>query len=105
MFRESCIGGIKANEQRCDELLHKSTAISTALNPYLGYQIVSKIVKESLKNNSTIKEAVLKYKLIDEKDLNKLLSPEEMTKPKEADKKLIEKIKNSESYKKYLEGL
>ena len=54
---------------------------------------------------STIKEVVLKYKLIEEKDLNKLLSPEEMTKPKEADRKLVEKIKNSENYKKFLEGL
>ncbi|MDP3765283.1 MAG: lyase family protein, partial [Nanoarchaeota archaeon] len=105
MFRELCIDGIKANEERCLELLHKSTAIATALNPYLGYQAVSKIVKESLSNNSTIKDIVLKYRLIDEKDLNKLLSPEEMTKPKEADRKLIEKIQNSESYKKFLEKI
>ena len=105
MFRELCVDGIKSNEERCDELLHKSTAIATALNPYLGYQAVSKIVKESLKNDSTIKKAVLKYKLIDEKDLSKILSPEEMTQPKEADRKLIEKIKNSESYREFLEKL
>ena len=94
MFRELCVDGIKSNEERCDELLHKSTAIATALNSYLGYQVVSKIVKEALKNDSAIKEIILKYKLIEEKDLSKLLSPEEMTKPKEADKKIIEKIKN-----------
>jgi aspartate ammonia-lyase len=105
MFRELCIEGIKANEERCLELLHKSTAIATALNPYLGYQVVSKIVKESLRNNSTIKEIILKYKLIEENDLNKILSPEEMTVPKETDRKLIEKIKNSENYNKFLEGL
>ena len=32
------------------------------------------------------------HKLIDETDLNRILSPEEMTKPQEADLKLIEKI-------------
>ena len=105
MFRELCIDGIQANEERCIELLHKSTAIATALNPYLGYQVISKIVKEALKSNLTIKETILKYKLVDEKDLNKILSPEEMTKPKEIDLKLNEKIKNSENYKKFLEGL
>ena len=105
MFRELCIDGIQANEERCLELLHKSTAIATALNPYLGYQAVSKIVKESLKNNYTIKEIILKYKLIDETDLNRILSPEEMTKPQEADLKLIEKIKNSPNYKMFLEKL
>ncbi len=102
MFRGLCIDGIKADEERCSELLHKSTAIATALNPYLGYSAVSKIVKESLKNNSTIKETILKYKLIEEKDLGKILSPEEMTQPKEADKDLILKIKNNENYRSFL---
>ncbi len=105
MFRELCIDGIQADEERCLELLHKSTAIATALNPYLGYQVVSNIVKESLKENSTIKQMVLKYHLIDENDLDKILSPEEMTKPVEIDIGLVNKIKNSENYKKFLEKL
>ena len=105
MFREFCIDGIKADEERCQELLYKSTAIATALNPYLGYQAVSKLVKEALKNNSTIKDTVLKYKLIGEENLNKILSPEEMTQPREADQELISKIKDSDNYKKFLEVL
>ena len=105
MFREFCIDGIQADEERCKELLDKSTAIATALNPYIGYQVTSKIVKEALKNNTSIKNIVLKYRLIDEEDLNKILSPEEMTQPKEPDKALIFKIKNSEWYKRMLEGL
>jgi aspartate ammonia-lyase len=105
MFREFCIDGIQADEERCRELLDKSTAIATALNPYIGYQAVSKIVKESLKNNSSIKETILKYKLIDEKDLNRILSPQEMTQPKEPDKEMVFRIKNSGSYKKILESL
>ncbi|MDP3765649.1 MAG: aspartate ammonia-lyase [Nanoarchaeota archaeon] len=105
MFREFCIDGIQADEERCKELLDKSTAIATALNPYIGYQITSKIVKESLKNNDSIKNIILKYKLIDENDLNKILLPEEMTQPKEPDNELIFKIKNSESYKGILGGL
>ncbi|MBI2657974.1 aspartate ammonia-lyase [Candidatus Woesearchaeota archaeon] len=105
MFRELCIDGIQADEERCRELLDKSTAIATALNPYIGYQVVSKIVKEALKNNNSIKETILKYGLIEEKDLNRILSPEEMTQPKEADKEIMFKIKNSEGYKKILENL
>ncbi len=105
MFREFCINGIEANEERCLELLHKSTAIATALNPYLGYQGVSKVVKEALKNNSIIRDIVLKYGLIEEEDLDLILSPEEMTQPKEPDNELISKIKNSESYRKFLQSL
>ena len=51
------------------------------------------------------KETVLKYKLIDENDLNKILSPEDMTAAKEADLKLIGKIKSSENYRGFLEKL
>lgn len=105
MFREFCIDGIKADEKGCEALLHKSAAISTALNPYLGYQVISKIVKEALKNNMSIKELVLKYKLIDEINLDMILSPQEMTQPKETDLDLVSKIKNSENYKKFLENL
>ncbi len=123
MFREFCIDGIEADEQRCKELLDKSTAIATALNPYIGYQVTSKIVKEALenqrfsghqksegffsalKNNVSIKDIILKYRLIDEEDLNKILSPEEMTQPKEPDKELIFRIKNSKIYRKFIEYL
>ena len=105
MFRELCIDGIQANGERCSQLLHESTAIATALNPYLGYQVVSKIVKESLKNNSTIKETVLKNGLIDENDLNKILSIEDMTKPNGPNIDMTNKIKNSNNYKKFVEGL
>jgi aspartate ammonia-lyase len=105
MFRELCVDGIKADRERCLELLNKSTAIATALNPYLGYQAVSKIVKESLVKNSTIKGTILKYNLISETDLNRILSPEEMTKPKETDIKLLDKIKNGDNYRKFMEAL
>ena len=105
MFREFCIDGIKADEERCRKLLEKSTAISTALNPYIGYQATSKIVKEALKNNMPIKEVILKHELIEEKDLDKILSPEEMTQPKEPDNGLINGIKSRESYKMFLSRL
>ena len=83
MFMEFCINGIEANEGKCLELLHKSTAIATALNPYLGYQVVSKIVKDASKNNLIIRDVVLKYNIIEEEDLDLILSPEEMTQPRE----------------------
>ena len=48
---------------------------------------------------------VLRHNLINENDLNKILSPQEMTKPVEIDTQLINKIKNSENYKEFLEKL
>ncbi len=105
MFRGFCIDGIKADEARCRELLEKSTATATALNPYLGYQAVSKIVKEAIRENRTIKEIILKYGLIEEGDLNNILSPEEMTKPVSLNEKLIFNIKSNVAYGKFLKNL
>lgn len=105
MFRELCIDGIRADEQRCRELLEKSTATATALNPYLGYHVVSKIVKEAIRENKTIKEIILKYNLIEENNLNKILGPEEMTKPVEPDMALISRIRASDSYSQFLKRL
>jgi aspartate ammonia-lyase len=105
MFREFCIDGIEADKGKCEELLLRSTATATALNPYIGYQAVSKIVKEALKSDTSAKEIILKYGIIDEKDLSKILSPEHMTKPIEIDLNLVEKIKNSEKYKGFMKNL
>ena len=35
-LRTRCVDGIEADPQRCRELLDRSTAVATALNPYIG---------------------------------------------------------------------
>ena len=35
--RTRCVDGIAADEERCRELLDRSTALATALSPYIGY--------------------------------------------------------------------
>ena len=103
MFRKLCIDGIKADKERCDQLLNSSTAVATALNPYIGYQVTAIAVKEALEQNKSIKEVVKGYGIIEENDLNEILSAKKMTKPRNPDPKLIEKIKNNDKYKKLLE--
>ena len=105
MFREKCIDGIKANEERCLGLLNSSFAFATALNPYLGYDVVSKIVHDALKKNKTLKEIILENKIINESDLNCILNTKNMTKPGIINKKLAEKIRKSENFKKFVKKM
>ncbi len=56
MFNERCVKGIKANKERCRELLDNSLEYATRLNPVLGYDKVAEIVREALKKNKSIKE-------------------------------------------------
>lgn len=82
---DNCISGITANRDRCDELLHASVGIATALKPYIGYKKSAAIAKESLRTGVPVKEIVLREGLMDETTLSKVLEPKNMTDPKKLD--------------------
>jgi aspartate ammonia-lyase len=73
IFADKGIKNIVVNEKRCLEHLEKSTAYSTLLTPVLGYDTVSKVVKEAVKTGKTMREIVLRDKLLTEIEFNKLL--------------------------------
>jgi len=76
-----CVDGIQADEARCRELLDRSTAVATALSPYIGYAKTAEIAKESVKTGKPIREIVLERGLLDAKQLDRILSAEAMTTP------------------------
>ena len=76
-----CVQGIEADDARCRELLDRSTAVATALSPYIGYAKTAEIAKEAVKTGKSIRELVLERKLIDPGQLDRVLSVEEMTQP------------------------
>lgn len=82
---DNCISGITANRERCDELLHASVGIATALKPYIGYKKSAAIAKESLRTGVSVKEIVLREGLMDETKLAEVLEPKNMTDPKKLD--------------------
>ncbi len=78
---DNCIVGITANKERCKDLLYSSVGMATVLCPYIGYKTSASLAKKSLKTGIPLKTLVLEEKLLDEKTLNKILSPMESTKP------------------------
>jgi aspartate ammonia-lyase len=76
-----CIEGIQADEPRCRELLDRSTAVATALSPYLGYAKTAEIAKESVRTGRPIREIVLDRGLIEPARLDEILSVDAMTEP------------------------
>lgn len=81
-LKEKCIDGITANEDRCRELVEKSIGIVTALNPAFGYETCTKLAKEALDTNRGVYELVLEKKLLSKAELDDLLKPENMIKPR-----------------------
>jgi aspartate ammonia-lyase len=80
-LRTRCVDGIEADAARCRELLDRSTATATALSPYLGYARTAEIAKEAVRTGRSIRDIVLGQGLMDEQQLSRILSVENMTRP------------------------
>ena len=81
VLAERTVDGIAADAGRCRELLDRSTAVATALSPYIGYAATAEIAKESVRSGRPIRELVLERGLLEREQLDRILSPEEMTRP------------------------
>ena len=75
------IEGLEADEARCRELLDRSTAVATALSPYLGYAVTADVAKEAVATGRSIREVVLSRRLLEPSRLDEILSPAAMTTP------------------------
>ncbi len=80
-LRERTVDGIAANRERARELLDRSTAMATALSPYIGYAATADLAKTSVVTGRTIRELALERGLLSADDLDRILSVEAMTRP------------------------
>ena len=81
VFAERAIAGLRADEARARELMDRSTAVATALSPYIGYAATAEVAKESVTTGRSIADIVRQRKLLPESELAAILSPEAMTSP------------------------
>ena len=80
-FKEKCIDGLKANEQRITELLKKSLMLVTALNPYIGYDNAAKAAKKAHLEGLSLKEATVSLGLLTSEQFDEFVRPEKMIGP------------------------
>jgi aspartate ammonia-lyase len=72
---------LTANKERCKYFVDNSYGIITALNPHLGYDVASRLVKEAQKTGQSIKEIILEQGLLTEEQIQVILDPYHMTSP------------------------
>lgn len=102
MLRLHCIEGIIVNEKRIKKMFENSLVTATALSPYIGYKITAELVKEALEKGKTILEVVREKGFMEEKDLEKILAAERMTKPGIIDLSLKKRIQRNTAFQKYI---
>jgi len=88
-FNNLCVQGVKAKREQCETWLEGSVGIVTALLPHIGYENSSMLAKEAYKTGRPVRELILKKKLLTRETMDIILSPEEMTQPGIAGKKLV----------------
>ncbi|HEY3886368.1 MAG TPA: aspartate ammonia-lyase [Vicinamibacterales bacterium] len=81
VLSDRCVAGIRADEARCRELLDRSTAVATALSPYIGYAETAEIAKTAVRTGQPVADIVRERKLLPDATLAAVLSPAEMTSP------------------------
>ena len=81
VFRQKCVAGITANQERLKEMVYKSVGIVTALVPYIGYEEATKIALEVANSNKTVPEIISKKGILSEEEIKVVFSPKVMTQP------------------------
>jgi len=72
LFAEKCVDGIEANEEGTRRSAEGTLAVATALNPFIGYDKASDIVKDASASGRTLREVAREHG-VDDETLDKAL--------------------------------
>jgi aspartate ammonia-lyase len=78
VFRKRCVEGIRVDEKRCASYLEKNPALATFLSPKTGYSEASKIAKQALEEDKSVKEVALERGVLKSEDLERLFDPKRL---------------------------
>jgi fumarate hydratase class II len=82
LFAEKCIDGIEANRENAERYAELTLSAATALNPYIGYDRATEIVKEAARSGRSLRE-VAREQGVEESVLDEALDYRAMAKPHE----------------------
>src|SRR5438093_2179401 len=80
LLAEKCVDGIEANREVCERYAELTLSAATALNPYIGYDAASEIVKEAAASGRSLREVARDRGVADDV-LDKALDYRAMAKP------------------------
>ncbi|MDE3191319.1 MAG: aspartate ammonia-lyase, partial [Acidobacteriota bacterium] len=80
LFAEKCVDGIEANREACERYAELTLSAATALNPYIGYDRATEIVKAAAASGRSLRE-VAREKGVEEPVLDEALDYRKMAKP------------------------
>ena len=82
-LERNCVRGITANRDRLRLMVENSIGLVTALNPYIGYRQATEVALEAHHSGRGVVEIVLERGLMRKDELDAVLQPDSLTRPKE----------------------
>ncbi len=80
LFADRCVDGIEANREQCELYAELTLSAATALNPHIGYDLASEIVKEAAASGRPLRD-VARDRGVDEGILDEALDYRAMARP------------------------
>ena len=80
-FTKNCVEGIRADEQRIQDLMERSLMLVTALAPKIGYDNAAKVAKEAHARGTTLREEAVRLGFVSTQEFDRLVQPDKMTHP------------------------
>lgn len=80
-LRTLCVEGITVNEEVCYDYVMNSIGIVTYLNARIGHAAGDAVGKECARSGRSVREVVLEMGLMEEEELDEILSPENLMNP------------------------
>jgi aspartate ammonia-lyase len=80
-LRTRCVAGITANPAHMQAMVDRSIGLVTALNPYIGYEAATRLAADALSSDADIASLVLDRGLLTASQLERILQPENLTRP------------------------
>src|SRR5580765_4416370 len=80
LLAEKCVDGIEANRENCERYAELTLSAATALNPFIGYDKATEIVKEAAASGRSLRE-IARDQGVEDEVLDEALDYRKMAKP------------------------
>lgn len=81
IFSERCLRGVRADREACRQNLEAGLTLVTGLVKYIGYDRAAAVADLCQKTGKSVHEVLLEQQILDENELDEILTPERLTSP------------------------
>ncbi|MGM0380518.1 MAG: class II fumarate hydratase [bacterium] len=76
---KNCLDDLEANSEKCNRMVERSLAMTTALVPHIGHDRAAEIARRALAENKSVAEVAAEEEALPPEKLEKIMDPKNLT--------------------------